>query len=228
MKKILKISAILTVAVTLLTGCDKDSEDRSTISTIPELTVLGDPIVSLRLGGSYTDQGCTAECEGQDISNTITMRSTINPIVPGFYKVIYTARNADGAAGTATRTVMVCDPNNFASPYFGESTYGTRNYKNAPITITDLGDNLYEIDDLAGGFYFNGRYPGYEPTYDFHLEATLKLNEDNTIELDECDGANWYWGDGMTLTEGKYDPATGTVTLILDFGGKPLNVTLTK
>lgn len=228
MKKILKISAILTVAVTLLTGCDKDSEDRSTISTIPELTVLGDPIVSLRLGGSYTDQGCTAECEGKDISNTITMRSTINPIVPGFYKVIYTARNADGAAGTATRTVMVCDPNNFASPYFGESEYGTRNYKNAPITITDLGDNLYEIDDLAGGFYFNGRYPGYEPTYDFHLEATLKLNEDNTIELEECDGENWYFGDGMTLTEGKYDPATGTVTLILDFRGTPLNVTLTK
>jgi hypothetical protein len=228
MKKFLKNSAILAVAMLLVAGCDKDTEDCSTISTIPELTVLGDPIVSLRLGGSYTDQGCKAECDGQDISNTITMRSTINPIVPGFYKVIYTARNADGAAGTATRTVMVCDPNNFASPYFGESKFGSRNYKNAPITITDLGDNLFEIDDLAGGFYFNGRYPGYEPTYDFHLEATLKLNSDNTIELAECNGDNWYWGEGMTLTEGKYDPATGTVTLVLNFSGSPLYVTLTK
>lgn len=228
MKKILKNSAILAAAVLLLASCDKDTEGHSTISTIPELTVLGDPIVSLRMGSTYVDQGCTASCDGKDISNSITMRSTINPIVPGFYKVIYTARNADGAAGTATRTVMVCDPNNFASPYFGESKYGSRNYKNAPVTITDLGGGLYEIDDLAGGFYFNGRYPGYEPTYDFHLEATLQLNADNTLELVECNGDNWYWGEGMGLTEGKYDPATGTVSLILDFSGTPLYVTLTK
>ena len=216
------------MAALMLTSCDKDSEGLSKISTIPELTVLGDPIVSLRLGGTYTDQGCTAKCDGQDVSNTITMRSTINPIVPGFYKVIYTARNADGAPGTAVRTVMVCDPNNFASPYFGESQYGSRHYYNAPITISELGDGLYAIDDLAGGFYCYGRYPGYEPTYDFHLDAVLKLNEDNTIELEECNGEDWFWGEDMTLTEGKYDPATGTVTLDLVFGGTPLYVKLTK
>lgn len=228
MKNIFRNSVILAVAALLMVSCDKDSEGLSTISTIPELTILGDPIVSLRLGGTYVDQGCTATCDGEDISSTITMRSTINPIVPGFYKVIYTARNSNGAAGTAIRTVMVCDPNNFASPYFGESQYGSRHYYNAPIVISDLGDGLYEIDDLAGGYYFNGRYPGYEPTYDFHLESTIKLNADNTIELVECIGDNWFWGEDMTLTEGSYDPTTGTVKLSLVFSGTPLYVTLTK
>ena len=74
----------------------------------------------------------------------------------------------------------------------------------------------------------NGRYPGYEPTYDFHLESTIKLNADNTIELVECIGDNWYFGKDMTLTEGSYDPTTGTVKLSLVFSGTPLYVTLTK
>lgn len=228
MKNILRNAALLAVAAFSMVSCDKDSEGLSTISTIPELTILGDPIVSIRLGGTFVDQGCTATCNGEDISSTITVRSTINPIVPGFYKVIYTARNADGAPGTATRTVMVCDPDNFASPYFGESQYGSRHYYNAPITITDLGDGTYEIDDIVGGFYCYGRYPGYEPTYDFHLEAVIKLNADNTIELVECNGDDWYWGEAVTITSGSYDPSTGKVKLELNFSGAPLYVTLTK
>ena len=136
--------------------------------------------------------------------------------------------NSDGFAATASRTVAVVDKNNFASTYFAESQYGSRHYYNAPIEITDNGDGTYTIEDLAGGFYCYGRYPGYEPTYDFHLESIIKLNADNTIEIVECNGDNWYWGESMTLTTGTYDPATGKVTLVLDFSGTPMYVTLTK
>ena len=94
-----------------------------------------------------------------------------------------------------------------------------------PITIIDNGNGTYTIDDLMCGYYFAYRYPGYEPTYDFHLEAILQLNADNTIEVLAQGG--WYWGDPMEDVSGSYDPATGTIKLVMDFGA-PFYVTLTK
>jgi hypothetical protein len=120
---------------------------------------------------------------------------------------------------------MVVDPNNFAGVYLGESEFGSRHYYNAPINITKRADGTFLIDDLAGGFYCYGRYPGYEPTYDFHLEAILQLNADNTIEV--LAQGSWYWGDPMEDVSGSYDPATGTIKLVMDFGA-PFYVTLTK
>ena len=64
--------------------------------------------------------------------------------------------------------------------------------------------------------------------YDFHAEAKVKLNDDNTLSLLEV--GNWYFASQLTLslTEGKYDPETGVVTMTVDYGGTPLSVTLTK
>jgi len=140
----------------------------------------------------------------------------------------YSAMNKDNFSTSVSRTVMVINPNGLASAYFGESQYGSRHYYDAPITIYDKGNGTYTIDDLAGGFYCYGRYPGYEPTYDFHLEAVIKLNADNTIELVSCNGGDWYWGDPISITSGTYDPATGKVTLVEEFSGTPMYVTLTK
>jgi hypothetical protein len=213
----------------VLTSCsDDETEGKSRITTYAVLEMNGSAYETVQLGTAYNDPGCIATLGTEDVSSQIVTSGTVNTNQLGYYTLSYQVVNSDGFAATASRTVAVVDKNNFASTYFAESQYGSRHYYNAPIEITDNGDGTYEIEDLAGGFYCYGRYPGYEPTYDFHLESIIKLNADNTIEIVECNGDNWYWGESMTLTSGSYDPATGKVTLVLEFSGAPMYVTLTK
>ena len=221
---------MLAMAGFTLSSCsDKETEGTSRITTYAVLELNGDAYETVQLGSSYNDPGCTAKMGDEDVTDKIVTDGAVNTNKLGYYDLSYRVINADGFAATASRTVAVVDKTNFASPYFAESQYGSRHFYNAPIAIEDNGDGTYTIEDLAGGFYSYGRYPGYDAMgYDFFLDATLSLNADNTINLVECNGDNWYWGEPMTLTSGTYDPATGTVTLVLDFDGTPMYVTLTK
>ena len=220
---------MLALAAPVLTSCcDDETEGKSRITTYAVLELNGSAYETVQMGTAFNDPGCVATMGTEDVSSQIVTSGTVNTNQLGYYKLNYQVVNSDGFAASASRTVAVVDKNNFASTYFAESQYGSRHYYNAPIEITDNGDGTYEIEDLAGGFYCYGRYPGYEPTYDFHLESIIKLNADNTIEIVECNGDNWYWGESMTLTSGSYDPATGKVTMVLDFSGTPMYVTLTK
>lgn len=221
---------MLAMAGFTLSSCsDKETEGTSRITTYAVLELNGDAYETVQLGSSYNDPGCTAKMGDEDVTDKIVTDGAVNTNKLGYYDLSYRVINADGFAATASRTVAVVDKANFASPYFAESQYGSRHFYNAPIAIEDNGDGTYTIEDLAGGFYSYGRYPGYDAMgYDFFLDATLSLNADNTINLVECNGDNWYWGEPMTLTSGTYDPATGTVTLVLDFDGTPMYVTLTK
>ncbi len=230
MKKNILFMTMLAMAGFTLSSCsDKETEGTSRITTYAVLELNGDAYETVQLGSSYNDPGCTAKMGDEDVTDKIVTDGAVNTNKLGYYDLSYRVINADGFAATASRTVAVVDKANFASPYFAESQYGSRHFYNAPIAIEDNGDGTYTIEDLAGGFYSYGRYPGYDAMgYDFFLDATLSLNADNTINLVECNGANWYWGEPMTLTSGTYDPATGTVTLVLDFDGTPMYVTLTK
>jgi hypothetical protein len=230
MKKNILFMTMLAMAGFTLSSCsDKETEGTSRITTYAVLELNGDAYETVQLGSSYNDPGCTAKMGDEDVTDKIVTDGAVNTNKLGYYDLSYRVINADGFAATASRTVAVVDKANFASPYFAESQYGSRHFYNAPIAIEDNGDGTYTIEDLAGGFYSYGRYPGYDAMgYDFFLDATLSLNADNTINLVECNGDNWFWGDPMTLTSGTYDPATGTVTLVLDFDGTPMYVTLTK
>ena len=216
---------LLALGVITLASCDKDTEGLSRITTYAVLEMNGESFVKVNVGGSFNDPGCVATMGGEDVTDQIQVNSNVDTSKPGFYNVNYVVYNDDGFPASASRTVMVVDPNNFAGAYLGESEFGSRHYYNAPINITKRSDGTFLIDDLAGGFYCYGRYPGYEPTYDFHLEAILQLNADNTIEVLAQGG--WYWGDPMEDVSGSYDPATGTIKLVMDFGA-PFYVTLTK
>ncbi len=225
MKKNIIYAMLLALGVITLASCDKDTEGLSRITTYAVLEMNGESFVKVNVGGSFNDPGCVATMGGEDVTDQIQVNSNVDTSKPGFYNVNYVVYNDDGFPASASRTVMVVDPNNFAGVYLGESEFGSRHYYDAPINITKRADGTFLIDDLAGGFYCYGRYPGYEPTYDFHLEAILQLNADNTIEVLAQGG--WYWGDPMEDVSGSYDPATGTIKLVMDFGA-PFYVTLTK
>ena len=230
MKKIFLYGLMLCSTVFAFTSCN-DDEDQLTDTRVTHyatIELLGDEFIKMNLGDPWVEPGYTATEGSEDITSKVKVTGTVDTSTPGYYELNYSAMNKDNFSTSVSRTVMVINPNGLASAYFGESQYGSRHYYDAPITIDDNGNGTYTIDDLAGGFYCYGRYPGYEPTYDFHLEAVIKLNADNTIELVSCNGGDWYWGDPISITSGTYDPATGKVTLVEEFSGTPMYVTLTK
>lgn len=218
---------MLAVSVLGLSSCSDDSSaDKSRITYYAVLEMNGDAYMTTPVGSNFADPGCVATMAGEDVSDQIVVSGSVNTSVVGFYNLGYTVVNADGFPATASRTVAVVDPNNFASAYFGESQYGSRHYFNSPVNITDNGDGTYTIDDILGGFYAYGRYPSYLGVLDFFLDAVIKLNADNSIEL--VSYGDWYWGsDVPDFLNGSYDPATGTVHLNMDFGA-PFTVVLTK
>lgn len=228
MKKILTYLWIPVFAVAL-GSCDKSTEGVTRTTYYPTIEILGNSTVVLYLGESYTDEGVYAELNGEDVSSEVVVTSDVNSSAVGAYSINYAAYNDDGFSVTATRTVYVVDPESIATLYLGESQTETRHYYDALIYITDNGDGTYHLDDLMGGFQFNGLNPGFEPSYDFHAEVDIRVNADNTVAL-AGEVGSWYFGDSgdvvLGLTDGSYDPATHTFNLNVDYGGTPMTVTL--
>lgn len=210
------------------TSCEDSVEDLSKVTYFAELNLKGDDFVKISLGETYTEPGYEATENGEDISDRVKVTGNVDNTTTGFYNLVYSVANVDGFSVSKSRQVMVVDPDHFAGAYQGESQTSTRYYTGAPIFITENSDGTYLIDDLLGGLQFYGLNPGFEPMYDFHAEAKVKLNDDNTLSLLEV--GNWYFASQLTLslTEGKYNPETGVVTMTVDYGGTPLSVTLTK
>ena len=227
MKKNILFAMMLALAAPVLTSCsDDESEGKSRITYYAVLEMNGDAYMTTPLGSTFNDPGCKATMGGEDVSDKIVVSGSVDTNKVGFYKLDYVVVNSDGFPASASRTVAVVDKNNFAGAYFGESQYGSRHYYNAPISIKDNGNGTYTIEDILGGFYCYGRYPSYLGQLDFFLDAVIKLNADNSIELVSY-GA-WYWGDDVPdFLNGSYDPTTGTVSLNMDFGS-PFTVRLTK
>lgn len=228
MKKILTYLWVPMLAVALW-SCDKSTEGLTRTTYYPTIEVLGNSPVVLYIGESYNDEGVYAELNGEDVSSEVVITSNVNSSTVGAYSINYAAYNEDGFSTTATRTVYVVDPESIATLYLGESQTETRHYYDALIYITDNGDGTYHLDDLMGGFQFNGLNPGFEPTYDFHAEVDIRVNADNSVELAGPVGS-WYFGDSgdvvLGLTNGSYDPDTRTFALNVDYGGTPMQVTL--
>ena len=213
--------------VMALWSCEKSTEGLTRITYYPTLEVLGESTVYINVGETYADEGCYAELNGEDVSSEVIATSNVDNSTPGVYSISYVIYNADGFSTTASRTVYVINPDNIATLYMGTCFTGSETFSDALISISDNGDGTYLLDDIMGGFYFNGVYPGYEPTYDFHAEVNFRLNADNTItQVGEV--GSWYFSDqvDMSIKEGVYDPATRTVTLDVAYGDSTLEVTL--
>ena len=230
MKKNILYTMVFAMAALVMASCsgDLESEGKSRITIYPSLSLIGDEYVTVNLGESFQDPGCTASMGTEDLTSQIVATSDLNTNKLGFYTVNYVVTNPDGFPASASRHVAVVDKNNFASTYYSECQYGSRHYYNLPINIISYADDTYLIDDILGGFYCYGRYPGYDASgYDFFCEADLTLNADNTISLIKT--GSWYFGQyPVTIVEGTYDPESGDVVLNLDFDGDPFYVKLTK
>lgn len=220
MKKIYLYGLMLCASVMGMISCSEEDHSDTRVTNFATIELEGDDFMVVNVGEPYTEPGYTAIEGTEDITSKVMVTGNVDTSKGGFYTLTYTAVNKDNFAASVERTVMVKNPNGIASAYFAE----TSQYSGAPITITDLGDGTYEIDDVMAGYYFFYKYPGYEPTYDFHLETVFKLNNDNT--LTPVKSGSWYFsGTPPTLASGSYDPATGKVSYTTSNG---LSVVLSK
>ncbi len=220
---------LLTALAPFVTSCSEDTAGVTGITYYPTLDVLGDASVVLYVGDTYVEQGCTAQLDGEDVSGQVIIdTSALNTNAIGIYNVSYIIYNADGFSTTATRTVYVADATAIANLYFGEVASPTKHYYDSPIYITDNGDGTYQIDDIIGGYQFNGVNAGFEPAYDLHAEGNIRINADGTVEQVGETGS-WYFGDNglvANITSGTFDADTRTFSLIVNYDGTELNVTL--
>lgn len=222
MKKnlILLLSAAL---LALATSCEKTSQGLTRITYYPVISLQGDNPYVVQLGGTYTEPGYSASLNGEDYTSGVKVDSNVNPAVPGIYSVTYSATNPDGCSWSTTRDVYVLNPGGVANVYIAHCWMGARDYKGIPTVISPVSDGVYEIDDMCGGFYYAGRYPGYEPTYDFHADTQFSLNEDGSFNILKI--GNWYFKGSFDYNNitGGYDAETG----IFDYDFDGLRVTLT-
>lgn len=211
MKKILYLS-ILSI-ITLFSACDeKDTEGISRITEYPIITVLGDDLIYVEKGSTFSDPGATSS-GGEEISIT-----DIDTNQPGIYTVEYSAVNPDGLDGISTRTVVVYEEDAILAGVYE----GIRVGKNGGLVlIYTNGDGTYSCTDLIGGYYQFGR--GYGSRYS---SPTSKMEISGSV-ITADPGANTPWGPwGLSNGLKTGDVLTWKTTLIGD--GFGFDVQLTK
>jgi hypothetical protein len=146
-KNILLISAIALTSTTLLfNSCKKDD------TTAPVVTLSGSSSSTIPINGSFSDPGATAT-DNEDGTLTPTVSGSVDVTTEGTYTLTYSATDAAGNTGTATRTVtIVIVRDSYVGTYnvtgtldgTTETPYGT------PIVASSANSDRIIINNFAG------------------------------------------------------------------------------
>lgn len=205
-------------------SCSKDTEGVTDITYYPVIDLEGPVYDQTLCGEAYVDPGFTATMEGEDISSQVkisTDMSFTDP-KPGYYTVTYSAENADGFSASATRYVLVSDPNDPISGYYTTSGDSYRDYNGITYfggyseIIYGDGTGKYFISDLLAGWY------EYRSGYGSAYALTGELSADADGNLSLISSFLSGWGDSAeSFTDGKYDAATKTVSYVVEYTDYP-------
>ena len=177
-------------------------------------------------GDTYVDAGCKAEAAGQDVSDKVVTTNPVDTKVIGPYTVTYKATNEDGFSSSANRYVYVGEPlvGTVSPGSYRQNSAGTiTKWSGYDIDILTDGNGKYWVEDLLGGYY--EQRAGYGSAYS--MKGFLQVNADNTVDL-VGGGDVAGWGDHYDdFKDGKYDPATKTISYDVVYAGMDFNVILT-
>ena len=226
MKKIFLYGLLFFTASLGLTSCSKDQHTDTRVTNYIVLTINGDQVVYVNAGDTYVDAGCKAEAAGQDVSDKVVTTNPVDTKVIGPYTVTYKATNEDGFSSSATRYVYVGQPlaGTVSPGSFRQTKAGAIvNWSGFDIDMLTDGNGLYWVEDLLGGYY--EQRAGYGSAYS--MKGFLQVNADNTVDL-VGGGDVAGWGDHYDdFKDGKYDPATKTISYDVVYAGMDFNVILT-
>ncbi|MBO9730713.1 MAG: DUF5011 domain-containing protein [Chitinophaga sp.] len=141
---------IFLAGAVMLTACTKKSENvytKMVTPVFPVLTLKGDPVVTLSVGGSYTDAGAT----GYDsLTNTTTQltptSNNVDAANAGFYVVNFQTINLWGYRTLGSRLVLVTT----ISPADDISGTYKRTSNGQEVHVVKKGTGLYTVDNPGG------------------------------------------------------------------------------
>lgn len=207
--------------MSMLASCDKETEGVTGVTYYATLQLEGPDRILITAGQPFEDPGYEAELGGEDVTQDVVVTTDIDTNVPGLYTVNYSITNADGFSSSASRTVMVVDPNDPVSGFYTVSTDSYRDYAGVvyyggyPLTVIGDGSGCYEIDDVMGGWY------SYRAGYgmDYAMYGQVSLGADNSLTLDYSIVPGW--GDTAESFSGSFDPATNTLSWVVEYTDYP-------
>ena len=221
---------MLIVAVNFSACDDKDSEGLTRITYYPTLELEGGSTIYWDKGTPYEDPGYYSELNGEDVTDQVTVSGTVDYNTSGIYTLSYTSLiNEDGFSSSATRTVIVLDPNDPIEGVYNTDPSSYRLYNDNQtlyngsyeILVINEGDYYY-VDDLLGGWYC--QRAGYGTNY--AMEGYIAINDDGTVEL--LDSYVPGWGDAAEfMSDGKWDEASGTMSWMIEYTTYPMDFYVT-
>ena len=214
---------IIPLAAMLLTACSKETENVSYVTNYAVFDLAGDDVVRVTIGDDYVEPGVKATENGEDVSSKIKVTSDFVKDEFGLFSVKYSIINSDGYPATASREIVVVDPDdNGPQGYFPihNTRDGSAEEYDVDICFYCTDDpGVYYVTDLAGGFYDQGR--GYGLLY--RVPGTISIAEDGTISLEEaglCQG----FGGGADAVTGTFNFDTKEFHISTNYLGMVFNM----
>lgn len=221
MKKNVLYTMLFAVVALLVTSCgDKETEGKSRFTYYPTIELEGDTYLVWDKGTPFVDPGYVSTMNGEDVTAEVMVSGTPDVNKSGIYTMTYTTKkNDDGFDASASRTVVVLDPNSAVEGFYltQPDSYRTYNgnevaFGNAfEILVIDNGDGTLYVDDLFGGWYC--QRAGYGTKY--AMGGTISLAADGTVGL--ISSLVPGWGDGLDDLTGSY--ADGVFTIDAVYNG---------
>ena len=218
MKKNILYTMLFALVALMVTSCgDKKSEGLSRFTYYPTIELEGGDYVVWDKGTAWVEPGFASTLNGEDVSSEVTISGNVDVNTSGIYNLVYTTKkNDDGFDASASRTVVVLDPNSAVEGFYltQPDSYRTYNgnevaFGNAfEILIIDNGDGTLYVDDLFGGWYC--QRAGYGTKY--AMGGTISLAADGTVGL--ISSLVPGWGDGLDDLTGSYADGVFTVDAV--------------
>lgn len=189
-KNILSLTAIALIAgATIFTGCKKDDV------TAPVVTLNGAATQTIFLQATYTELGATAS-DDKDGTISPTITGTVDVNHTGTYTITYTAKDAAGNEGTATRTVTVVNEVAAMTGTYSCTIAGTPPY-NYTQTVTASATLNKRI--IFGKF---GDYTGNTAIYADVIGSTITLPSQTALQVGTTPADRTFAGTGSTNSTG--------------------------
>jgi hypothetical protein len=182
MKVNIKRSAVFILGLLAIISCKKITTDKvSKVVKVsyPMITLKGDSVVSIPVGGSYSDPGAvlTDDITGSKSDITATT-SDLNTKEPGLYFMVYTATNSNGFQTTVERPIAVTS---VPASWDLSGTYA-RTSNGAESHVSKVAPGLYYVDNVGGVL----------PPSDAILPVYMVNLDDSTIAIPEQNVPNNY------------------------------------
>ena len=218
MKKNILYTMLFAMVALLVTSCgDKESEGLSRFTYYPTIELEGDSYLVWDKGTAWQEPGYSSVLNGEDVTSEVTISGTPDVNKSGIYTLTYTTKkNEDGFDASATRTVVVLDPNSDIEGFYLTQPDSYRNYNGNDVAygrafeilVIDNGDGTLTVDDLLGGWYC--QRAGYGTNY--AMGGIIALDGSDVSLVDSYIPG---WADGLVGLTGSY--ADGVFTIEAEY-----------